>query len=191
MTDTLLNRSGMFSSENYSDCEAEAGHNPCSQLSSYELILGLRFIVQQGLHAWCKGEDRTKVVHGDILPRCWGELRPLHWFSYLYIHVQMHTDTKNNTALSAAFFPGEVITLWVDCMGLCSRRLFLTTGLTNHSSFRQLVGVSIHRLFSQIQVQFSVNVQNTVTLQTNLSVLYGFFHLYVVSKMVHKYIVHH
>lgn len=89
-----------------------------------------------------KGPDRTKVDCGDILPRCWGELRPLLWFTYLYIHVQMHTDTKSYTALAAAFFPGEVITLWVDCMGLCSWRFFPSKRAS------QTI------LFSQVNVQF-------------------------------------
>lgn len=89
-----------------------------------------------------EGPERTKVLQGDILPRCWGAVRP---FFYLLRCVQMHTNTKSYVALSAAFFPGEVITLWVDCMGSCSGRPFLTTGLTNHSSFRQWVSVSLHR----------------------------------------------
>lgn len=91
-----------------------------------------------------KGPDRTKVLQGDVLPRCWGAMRPPRWFFYLYT-VSRCTQTQRITLLSAEFFPGEVIILWVDCMGLCSGRPFLNTGLTNRSSFRQWVSGSLHR----------------------------------------------
>lgn len=55
------------------------------------------------------------------------------------ICLPLYTNIKNYAALSAAFFPGEVITLWVDCMALCSGRPFLpfTLGPMNHYSDRQ------------------------------------------------------
>lgn len=65
-------------------------------------------------------------------------LLPLHC-------LQMHTNTKNYTTGSAAFFPGEVIILWVDCMSLYSGRPLLNMGLTKHFSILQWVSVSLHR----------------------------------------------
>lgn len=125
------------------DCEAAASLNPCSQLSSYEVILGLKIYTTGILSCILErsqiGQEysREMLYPGVEVP--WDLiLLPLHG-------VQMHTNRKNYTALSAAFLPGEVIILWVDCVALSSGRPFLPMGLTNHFSFRQWVSVSLYR----------------------------------------------
>lgn len=134
----------MFSSDN-SDCETAESLSPCYQLLLYEVILGLQILRQNSCEKKFnleRSQVRQKYSREMFNPGVevpWGPCADASTFT----HVQM--QTQRITLLSASCSPGGVISLWVACWGLCSGRPFVTDGLTNHSSFRHKVSVSVHR----------------------------------------------
>lgn len=87
----------MFPSGN-GDCEAAASLNPCSQLLSYELILGLTVTLQQymqDVHAG-KGPDMTTIlkVGGGVGPVVGVPVRPLVSSPFtMWPHVRKHKES--------------------------------------------------------------------------------------------------
>lgn len=104
-------------------------------------------------------------------------LLPLHY-------LQMYKNTKNYIAGSAAFFPGEVIILWADCMSLYSGRSFLNMGLTKHFFYSTMGQCLFTKTPDHVSSVVLVAVQPNHQCVSSLSTF--FFHLYVAPKTSHK-----
>lgn len=74
-----------------------------------------------------RGQILQSTLEGGFVP---GVAVPVDRFSNFFFPVHLHTTQRIFCSVRAAFFPGERIILWVDCLTLCSTRPFLNMGLT-------------------------------------------------------------